>query len=284
MRISKNPYLKSFYIWDSFSAVFYHGAPTPSHSHSTIQLVFDISDVFRCRIGDNPWEECRCIIIDENTFHELDSNGSVQLIIYLDPQSSVSKALRFKYLDGKCYQVLNLSIVECVGHDKINRCFINPRPEILNGIIFSMFSRLLDEVKVHVVADQRIQKVLTLIGRLPASDSSVNSLAAEVFVSPSRLRFLFKQSTGISLHRFILWNKIKKAIVDLTNGASIQEAALDQGFADSSHFHKQLVKMFGISPSRFLKSHSMKSVTKLVESPMKMSSLVNDDPNSVADW
>ena len=38
-------------------------------------------------------------------------------------------------------------------------------------------------------------------------------------------------------------------------GDSVCGAALEAGFTDGSHFHKMIVKAFGISPSKFLKSN-----------------------------
>ena len=69
------------------------------------------------------------------------------------------------------------------------------------------------------------------------------------------LRTLFVRSTGVSLHRYIIWNKITHAISKIMNGATVAEAAIGCGFSDSSHFHKMMVKMLGVSPSDFLKNN-----------------------------
>jgi AraC-like DNA-binding protein len=274
MRVINNPYSKTFYIWGSMSATFYYGGITPPHSHSTIQLLFDITDVFKYRIKDGPWETGRSIIIDKNTLHQLNPNNGIQLIIYLDSQSSVSKALVSRYLKSKLYHSFEFSILEYFQYHELERFLIKPDGAQLADLISTLLSKIFKSVNPLAVIDVRIQKVLDLILRQPVEEISIKSLAARVFLSPSRLRYLFKRDTGVSLHRFILGNRIKRAMVDLVNGATIQEASFDNGFTDSSHFHKLLVKMYGVTPSQFLRSSSNKSILRLAESPMKMHSVV----------
>jgi AraC-like DNA-binding protein len=38
-------------------------------------------------------------------------------------------------------------------------------------------------------------------------------------------------------------------------GDTVSDAAMEAGFADSSHFHKMMVQVFGMSPSKFLKEN-----------------------------
>jgi hypothetical protein len=42
----------------------------------------------------------KSIIIKENVIHQLDPNGSVQLIIYLDAESEIAKTINLNYLSG----------------------------------------------------------------------------------------------------------------------------------------------------------------------------------------
>ena len=51
-------------------------------------------------------------------------------------------------------------------------------------------------------------------------------------------------------------------------GFSVNDAAMDAGFTDSSHFHKMMVKMFGVSPSKFLKDNKEFSEVKCEESSL----------------
>ena len=75
-------------------------------------------------------------------------------------------------------------------------------------------------------------------------------------------------ATGISLYRYMLWNKIRYATNQIMAGFSVNDAAMDAGFTDSSHFHKMMVKMFGVSPSKFLKDNKEFSEVKCEESAL----------------
>jgi AraC-like DNA-binding protein len=87
------------------------------------------------------------------------------------------------------------------------------------------------------------------------TEITIALLAAEVCLSESRLRALFRNTTGIPLYRYILWNKIRFATNRIMAGDSVNDAAMEAGFTDSSHYHKMMVQMFGVSPSKFLKEN-----------------------------
>jgi AraC-like DNA-binding protein len=41
-------------------------------------------------------------------------------------------------------------------------------------------------------------------------------------------------------------------------GRTVSDAAFEGGFSDSSHLHKMMVRVFGISPSDFLQKNKQK--------------------------
>ena len=71
MKIEKSPYAKTFYVWNSVSAIFFYGVVTPFHSHNTMQLVFAFKKTFKCRIHSTEWEVYKSVIIKENAIHQL---------------------------------------------------------------------------------------------------------------------------------------------------------------------------------------------------------------------
>ena len=56
-----------------------------------MQIVLDLQDRFRCRIGAEDWQTFKHLIIRENCLHQLDTAGSVQLIIYLDAETTIAR-------------------------------------------------------------------------------------------------------------------------------------------------------------------------------------------------
>jgi hypothetical protein len=93
MKSVSSPFRSNFYLWNAVSAIFFSNCVTSVHSHNTLQIVIDLHNRFRYRIGEKPWMTARNLIIRENALHQLDTNGSVQLIIYLDPDTLAARQI-----------------------------------------------------------------------------------------------------------------------------------------------------------------------------------------------
>jgi len=52
MKADIKPYRTNFYIWHGVSALFFSHCVTHVHSHNTMQIIVDLQDGFKCRIGD----------------------------------------------------------------------------------------------------------------------------------------------------------------------------------------------------------------------------------------
>ena len=81
--------------------MFFSHCVTHVHSHNTMQIIVDLQDGFKCRIGDGEWQNHKNLVIGENVIHQLDTNGSVQLLIYLDVETSASKQIKALYMAGR---------------------------------------------------------------------------------------------------------------------------------------------------------------------------------------
>jgi methylphosphotriester-DNA--protein-cysteine methyltransferase len=99
--------------------------------------------------------------------------------------------------------------------------------------------------------DARVRRALALLDASPEEPPSLTELAAEVGVSATRLRHLFKAQVGVPVSRYALWMRLRTAIVRAMSGASMTEAAYAAGFADAAHFTRTCKQMFGLPPSTF---------------------------------
>lgn len=224
-----------------------------------MQLVFDIRDKFKCRIENADWLICKTAVIKEEAIHQLDTNESIQLIIYLDKSSKYAYAIKLKYLLGKKIASIDFDIANFVKPGQIERCLIEPDRLLLEQIVHLLLTAITGETEAASF-DKRIAEVLKLLKGENGEQMNIGILAKKVFLSPSRLRYLFKQTTGFSLHRYIIWNRIMLAMTMLLNGTTVSVAALSCGFTDSSHLSKMLLQMFGVSPSQFIKENSHKRI------------------------
>jgi AraC-like DNA-binding protein len=267
MKHGKSPYTSAFYVWNGSSAVFFSSCRTPFHSHNTMQLVLDTQKDFRFRVRNGGWGTYKSLIIKENIIHQLDTNNSVQLIIYLSAESKIAKAIKSTVLLENDIYSPDLNIFHFVNSNELEQALVNPEPRRLENLIEKVLKSLTREIGI-ASSDKRIVMIEQAISTMYPDEISVKLLAEKVHLSESRLRSLFKTVTGVPLHRYILWNKIRFATNQIMAGDSVNEAAIEAGFTDSSHFHKMMVKMFGKSPSGFLKTNKLRHFVMCDKNPL----------------
>ncbi len=83
---------------------------------------------------------------------------------------------------------------------------------------------------------------------------SLSDMALLSGVSPSHFAKKFRQSTGLSLNRFINHRRIIRSLEILRNDASLASIALDLGFASQSHFTRLFSGLTGMTPAKDQKS------------------------------
>ncbi len=124
---------------------------------------------------------------------------------------------------------------------------------------FTQARRVFDEVVTRTASllpgvpfrDARIAQLLKQLLADPAR--SLESLARETDLSPSRLSHLFATDVGMSLRSFQTWQRIAKAgqyLLQDKGASSLTDIAHRLGFADSSHFARAFHQFTGHTPSK----------------------------------
>jgi len=101
------------------------------------------------------------------------------------------------------------------------------------------------------INDDRIIKSIEFIENNFRSEKfSINHISKQVYLSPSRLSFLFKQQVGSSISKYILWTRLRFAIFNILSAPdkTLTNIAFESGFYDSSQMNKYMYQMFGIAP------------------------------------
>jgi AraC-like DNA-binding protein len=98
--------------------------------------------------------------------------------------------------------------------------------------------------------DRRVVRVGELMRADLGRNRSLGELAAAVRLSPDRLQHLFLAEVGVPLRRFRMWLRFRDTLEAVAAGATITRAALDAGFASSSHFSHAFRATFGVAASR----------------------------------
>lgn len=112
--------------------------------------------------------------------------------------------------------------------------------------------RLRDRNRGEMEAD-----IKTLVEKMtghPEQELPLETLAANLFVSKYYFIRKFKNSVGMTPHRFRIQNRIRKSQGMLDGKRTISEIAVEMGFYDQSHFDRAFRKIVGISPSEYAHS------------------------------
>ena len=117
---------------------------------------------------------------------------------------------------------------------------------------------LLAQQQAQRAAPQVEPRVAAVLQRLAASLNtplSIEQLAAELALSPSRLAHLFKAQVGDSIGRVHMQLRLRHAarLLALT-GRSVAEVAHDIGFPSPFHFSHQFKAYYGQSPQAYRRS------------------------------
>ncbi len=86
------------------------------------------------------------------------------------------------------------------------------------------------------------------------SDLSLETLEQKFYINRFYLSRLFKKSTGINIHGYILLKRISWAKKLLIEGRSVTDACQMSGFNDYSNFIRIFKKTVGVSPGRYRKT------------------------------
>lgn len=99
---------------------------------------------------------------------------------------------------------------------------------------------------------RKLRRTLEYIWDNLGHDVGLNSLAAQLGISPYHFARLFKLSTGLPPHRYVMELKIRKAQELLRNPRlSLAEISYQLGFSSQSHFTAAFRRIVGTTPARY---------------------------------
>lgn len=80
-------------------------------------------------------------------------------------------------------------------------------------------------------------------------DLSLSRLAGVAAVSASHLKTLFKRSTGLTVHEYVIRRRVERAkALLLRGGVPVGQVALEAGFAHQSHLARWMRRVLGVTP------------------------------------
>jgi AraC family transcriptional regulator len=102
----------------------------------------------------------------------------------------------------------------------------------------------------HGLTKRQLRRVKAYIEDHLDQDLSLARLASVADVSASHLKTLFRRSTGVPVHQYVIQRRVDRAKLLLMEGEfSISQVALEAGFAHQSHMARWMRRILGVKPT-----------------------------------
>jgi len=210
------------------------------HHHSAYQIVLSNDTPFNSTINGTLYERIHGFLIKPHVPHFCEAEKGTLNVLNIEPYSNIGLELAGRFKENEEYMVFH-------SPSETNAFFQTPKDSLAVGqIVDAMLANL-----PATAYDERVAKIVDYIkSNYYEQNITPRTFADIVFLSPSRLASLFKQQTGSSLSKYLLWTRLRQAIY-LTlseKDRSLTEIAYDTGFYDLPQFNKYMYEMFGMPP------------------------------------
>lgn len=215
-----------------------------THSHHAVQLSFAAGGSVGIWTTDG-LVPGPVILVAPDVPHALQPEGKIAHI-FVDPESRSGARLK-EMLDGR-------SAIQLHGMPdfaaELALLWELPIPSDIDMV--GLGQTILSRAIGRVIADQafkidrRVLRVLSFLGDPEVGEMTLSEAADIACLSESRFSHLFVEEVGLPFRTFLLWRRMSRAVSLLSSGNSLTEAAHDAGFADSAHFSRTFLRMFGL--------------------------------------
>lgn len=232
-----------------------HNAGVEIHKHHCFQILISLNQPFTSHIHGDTYTG-RGLIINQTIAHACQAINSNALVYFIDAESRRGWQLK-QMLDGQPYLNLEHFWSEnqwaTLSADAQTHAWQTPALQILALSALDTLLPMQPDTAHH--RDPRITQVIDWLETTAPPNVTLQDAATLLCLSTEHTRHLFVQETGVAFSQFLLWKRIKQAMIRvLHDQLSLTDAALQSGFADQAHFCRLFKRTFGISPKRILKN------------------------------
>ncbi|MCE2723001.1 MAG: AraC family transcriptional regulator [Betaproteobacteria bacterium] len=247
---STQPFIH-LYVWPERFLYLGPSTTTSLHrNHAATWLVAQTGSL-RVTLGDGTVLENEVVYIPPETEFRTTQAESLIAALYWEPESASFRRATAQFATAKarafpCRYTGSAKLVELYAPEATR--------QDADQLIANLFG--LDDLggAQDAIQDARIATAIAFLRESPHAYDSIHTLAARVHLSASRFAHLFKQEVGVPVRRYVLWQKMRRALDLAMAGESLTSAALTAGFADSAHLSRTVRSIQGVAPE-FLFRH-----------------------------
>ena len=218
------------------------------HSHLAVHLIVGLGSELHYTI-ENENFDADAVFIASDVPHTAYSDSGEMLVFLFDPASRYASEIDHLFLHGGksfCLAADRAETIKTLWKDNKNSV------DAVDKAILEYLGMLKSTDRQ---LDPRVTEVLAILRQTEeVPEKAVDFLCNKVCLSKSRLSHLFKENLGISLSRYLAWEKMRKGYIFFQKYGNITDAAMMAGFDSPSHFASTCKRMFGLSFSDYTKS------------------------------
>ena len=240
-----------FIPWDGGCALIGRAVSiTPMHAHYAIQIGIGSEHGIRFRPDErSEWVEYGAAIIPSRQPHTMDSTRiPFSAVIFIEPETRVGRALAEQYL-GRGIAALTAGPFSASASALFSIWQRHGNASATVAALQDVIDSLTLGTRAIVVSDERILRAVAYIKSHLDAPLTLERVASEACLSPSRFRHLFVEQTGTALRPYVLWRRFHLAWELVMRGDALSTAAHSAGFADAAHLTRTSHRMFGFPPS-----------------------------------
>ena len=227
---------------------------TDYHSHHAIQITLSLNGDFELRAAGETMRG-PAVAVAADVDHIFEATGRAAFL-FVDPETAAGAAIAAGLFGSNRLAAIPESRI--AGHVEALRAY-SDSPQGSGIDLADLGRRLVADLAGGIAPrplDRRVEAMIAYANANLEGPVTLADAVASIGLSPSRLRHLFADQTGLPFKTYMLWLRIGKAVEAYARGASLTEAAHEAGFADSAHLSRTFRRTFGL-PAAALRVNSL---------------------------
>ncbi len=258
----------NYYVEDNaFHLKYAKGKPSVEgnefHDYHEMVLFLEGNSLFISKNIQQDLKPKMLVLIPKENFHQFcvtDKENYTRCILAFKDTEELKPLINsvfnmIKIIPDPSKQILSIfenifDICESQLDDSKKILYVKPT---ITQLLISLETFVQNYINKNINISPYIQKALTYIDKNLSGKLTIQTIAENIYVSPSFLAHKFREELNISLHRYVTEKRFSSMRNLLNSGESLATATKNCGFNDYSNFYRAYKKYYGEKPSKIVK-------------------------------